>query len=277
MLTLVGAIELCLTVAKERDRGNKALGWIREGKPPQDEREELYRSRSRVYELVHFAIVNVDAAARQAPEMVDGTYTLAAKRKSEAYEVIDKSDDEVFQYDLYDWYLSQGWEDRLLAVRSSLVTAYLQDKAVHSTYHADLLWKYYALGERYFDAAGVQLHLAKSDFQISLEKRIEYLSNAKANAMTTTPGVNRQARQVLLHEITDLLDVANIQDDVLNRLNADPRLHPDKKDGVMKHLNGRIVDLTEVSLCELSTPREARRLNCTVPALRRIRRSSRLL
>ena len=246
MLTLAGAIELCLTVAKERDRGNKALAWIREGKPPHDEREELYRARSRVYELVHFAIVNVDAAARQQPEMIDGTYTLPAKRKSEAYEVIDRSDDEVFQYDLYDWYLSQGWEDRLLAVRSSLVTTYLQDKAAHSAYHADLLWKYYAQAERYFDAAGVQLHLAKSDFKISLEKRIEYLSKAKANSSTSTPGVNRQARQGLIHEINDLLDIANIQDDILHRLSADSRLHPDKKEEVTQRLNGVVISLTEV-------------------------------
>lgn len=180
--------------------------------------------------------------------MVDGNYTVAAKRKAEAYEVINASEDEVFQYDLYDWYLSQGWEDRLLAVRSRHVVAYLQDKAVDDAHHADLLWKYYAQYERYFDAAGVQLHLAKSDFPISLEKRIEYLSKAKANASAHTPGVSRQGRQVLLHEISEQLDVANIQDDLLARLRVDERLRPDKRADVVAHLDGKIIGLTDVSL-----------------------------
>lgn len=201
----------------------------------------------RIYELVHLIIVNVDAMTRQAPDVLEGSSTIAAKRKAEAYQVVDDSDDEIFQYNLYDWYLTQGWEDRLLNVQSSFVVSYLQDKAVTNASHADLLWQYYSLSQRYFDAADVQLHLATSDFPIPLEKRIEYLSKAKANASTSTPGVSRQGRQVLLHDISEQLDVANIQDDLLARLMADERLRPEKKQEVIEHLDGKIIGLSDVS------------------------------
>ena len=203
-------------------------------------------TRTRIYELIHLITLNVDRVSRQVPEMIDGNYTVTAKRKAEAYSVIDNSDDEVFQYDLYDWYLSQGWNDRLLAVRSSYVVPYLQGKAKVNPAHADLLWKYYAQGERYFEAAKVQLQLANSDFDLKLGKRIEYLSMAKTNASTHTPGMGRQARQGLLHDISELLDVANIQHDLLTRLKEDPRLTRERMAEVVPLLDGRVLGLTEV-------------------------------
>lgn len=192
-------------------------------------------------------ISSVDQASSQAPEMVDGQYTVSAKRKSEAYDVIHNSDDEVFQTDLYDWYLAKGLTERLLEVESPYIVVYLQRKSSEDIAHADLLWNYYARNNRFYDAAAVQLALAKSEFPLGLDKRIEYLSRAKANASTYTPGIARQPRQLLLHEISDLLDVGNIQDDLLQRLKEDARITAERKPAVLKELNGQILSLTEVS------------------------------
>lgn len=180
--------------------------------------------------------------------MMDGQHTLSARRKSEAYNVIHNSDDEVFQTDLYDWYLAKGWSERLLDVVSPYIVIYLQRKSADDIAHADLLWNYYARTNRFYDAAEVQLRLAKSGFALALDKRIEYLSRAKANASTYTPGIGRQSRQVLLHEISDLLDVANIQDDLLQRLKADERITPERRPEVLKELNGPVLGLTEASI-----------------------------
>ncbi|KAI9756653.1 MAG: hypothetical protein M4579_003742 [Chaenotheca gracillima] len=241
-----GAIQLALSVAKEVDRGNFALAWINDGSPPSDTRELLFNQRTEIYKLTHGVIAAVDHASSQSPEMVDGSYTLTAKRRSEAYAVIDESDDEVFQYDLYGWYLSQGFTDRLLAVGSPYVVSYLQGKSKTDVAHADLLWRYYALKQRYYDAAGVQWQLAKSEFPLSLDKRIEYLSKAKANASTYSTGTRRQPRQVLLHEVTELLDIANIQDDVLQRLKGDDRLTTERKQEVLTKVDGPILSLSEL-------------------------------
>lgn len=170
----------------------------------------------------------------------------SSKRRTEAYEVVATSMDEVFQTDLYDWYLEQGRTERLLEIQSPFVERYLERKSLDDIVHANLLWKYYAQAERYNDAAAIQLALAKSAFDLSLDKRIEYLSLAKANANTYLPGIARSARQVLLREISDLLDIANIQDDLLQRLKGDERITATRKPDVLKGLDGSILSLSDV-------------------------------
>lgn len=179
--------------------------------------------------------------------MENSQYSLSSKRITEAYEVVATSMDEVFQTDLYDWYLEQGRTESLLEIQSPFVERYLERKSVDDIVHANLLWKYYAQAERYNDAAAIQLALAKSAFTLTLDKRIEFLSLAKANANTYLPGIARPARQVLLREISDLLEIANIQDDLLQRLKGDERVTPTRKPEVLRGLDGSILSLSDVS------------------------------
>lgn len=191
-------------------------------------------------------ILSLDQASSQSPDIVEGQFTLSAKRRREAYDVVDMSDDEVFQTDLYDWYLSQGRAERLLEIQSPYIVTYLQRKSSENIAHADLLWKYYSQAHQHNEAAGVQLALAKSGFPLRLNRRIEYLSRAKANANTYTSGVSRPARQALLRDVSDLLDVGNIQDDLLQRLKADARMAPERKPAVVEALDGPILNLSQV-------------------------------
>ena len=193
-------------------------------------------------------ITSLDNASKQTQDMVDGQYTLAAKRRAEAYGVIDNSDDEVFQTDLYDWYLSRGQAERLLEIQSPYVVTYLERKSTEDIAHADLLWRYYSQWGRYHDAATVQLSLARSNFQLSLDRRIEYLGRAKANASTYTSGVGRQSRQILLREVSDLLDIANIQDEILQRLKGDSRVTADVRPNILGELDGQVLSLDVVRL-----------------------------
>ncbi|KAH0565900.1 hypothetical protein GP486_000703 [Trichoglossum hirsutum] len=246
-----GAIQLALSVARESDRGNQALAYIAAGLPEQDDRRRLLETRTNCYRMIFDILTAVDQAASQAPEKVDGHYTRSARLRSEAYSVVHTSEDEVFQNSLYDWYIDKGWNDRLLEVESPYIIPYLKRKFTESSAFADLLWNHYAQREQYYEAAKVQLELAKTEihndrFRIPLEKRIEYLSRAKANASTVTTGIGRQSRQTLLHEISELLEVANIQDDLLQRLKVDSRLTPEKREEVLAELNGPIIGLTEL-------------------------------
>lgn len=188
----------------------------------------------------------MDHSAANDPGVIDGQYTPLARRRNEAYTVIADSNDEVFLTSLYDWYLEQNWSDRLLATRSPFVVTYLERKSIDDIFHADLLWRYYAQSERYFDAARVQFQLAQSAFTLPLSRRIEYLGQARANASTFTHEIGRQSRQRLLQEIGNLMDVANIQDDLLQRLKEDDRLSKQNKKEVLKEIDGPIHDLTFV-------------------------------
>jgi nuclear pore complex protein Nup155 len=187
----------------------------------------------------------------------DGVVSQITRRKHEAYEQINDSADEVFQNYLYDWYLTKGWADRLLEINSPYVVDYLRRGSDEDPAAADLLWRYYAHYGDYLGAAEVQFQLAKSPFDISLEKRIEYLSRAKANASTRSTGFsesgvrNRQSRQELLRNISDHLDIANIQDDILQEIKNDPRLTGERRAEVIKTLDGMIQALDDVSAASI--------------------------
>ncbi|KXL44642.1 hypothetical protein M433DRAFT_155581 [Acidomyces richmondensis BFW] len=236
MAFYAGAIQLCLSVANERDRAKRALAWIKDGCPDRDERKEAHEMRQRCYDLVFATIEALDQATAQLAEDYDnGPFSLAAKRRNEAYDVINASDDAVFQASLYDWYIANGLAERLLDIDTSNVVDYLKRKAEIDRVHADLLWRYYSHHNNYLQAAATQLSLAKSYFDLSLAERIEYLSRARTNASTRQSVLfnTRQSKQQLLREISDLLDIANIQSDLLQKFKADPRLQGEKRDEVL--------------------------------------------
>ena len=200
-----------------------------------------FERRKQYYDLIHQVINKLEQASVQGPSLIDGHYTVAAKRRTEAYEVIDTSEDEAFQTDLYDWYLSQGRAERLLEIHSPYIVSYLQRRLSHDLAHADLLWKYHNQNGNNHEAAVVQLELARSEFPLSLDRRIEYLGRSKANASTTSPGITRQTRYKLLREVSDSLDVANIQSDLLQRLRDDPRITAERRPAVIEELNGKLL------------------------------------
>jgi len=254
---LPGAIRLALKVAQEADRGNKALSWLRDqgdaNTDPNDARRQYFDRRALCYTLVCKVIEAVDFAHNSQGPVPDGVISQITRRKHEAYEQINNSDDEVFQNYLYDWYMHKGWSERLLEINSPFVIDYLRQSSDKDLAHADLLWRYYAHYNDYLSAAETQYQLAKGPLDLSLERRIEYLSRAKANASTRMTGFsetgvrNRQSRQELLRNISDHLEIANIQDDVLQRIKGDDRLSVQKREEVVLHLNGQIHSLDEVS------------------------------
>lgn len=238
-----GAIQLCLVVAQEKDRAKRALAWLKDGTPENDPRRAAFDARQECYGLIFSAIDILDREATEAPKTLDGQYTLAARRKSEAYDVINTSEDVVFQTCLYDWYVDIAQADRLLDVDSNYVVDYLKRRSQEDRQHADLLWRYYAHRNDYLQAASVQMDLAKGYFDLSLEERIEYLSRARTNASTrqTVLMDTRQSKQQLLRDVSDLLDVANIQDEIYQRMKSERRLGEERRPQVLAELNGPIL------------------------------------
>lgn len=251
-------------MATQSDKANLAYSWIMDGRPEQvrfpslpgthqyltfsqDPRKEYFLYRKQCYDLIFKVILAVDSLAASDPGEIDGQPTLIAKRQNESYGVISESTDEVFLTSLYDWYLEQGWNDRLLQTQSNFVVTYLQRKSNDDLGHADLLWRYYAQSERFFETAQVQFHLANSAFHLPLTRRIEYLGQARANASIYTPDVGRQSRQRLLQEISNMIDVANLQDDLLQRLKDDERIVDARKREVLADVDGPIMDISRVS------------------------------
>ncbi|EME38428.1 hypothetical protein DOTSEDRAFT_75834 [Dothistroma septosporum NZE10] len=254
MAFYAGAIQLCLTVALEQDKSKRALAWTRDGKPVNDEREACYNTRLQYYGLVFQTIKQLETDTKNEPEVVDGRYSIAMKRRSEAYDIIDHSDDTVFLTDLYDWYCNSAegglnQPQRLLEIDNPHVVEYLKKKAVEFRGHADLLWRYFAHHNDYLQAADVQLDIARSSFQsLNLEDRISYLSRARTNASTrqTILTDSRQNKQKLLREISDLLEIATVQDELLQRIRSESRLNAESRIRHIDILNGSILAVEEL-------------------------------
>ena len=246
-----GAIQLCLVVAQERDRAKTGWGYLKDGRVEGDARRAEFERREQCYQLIFSIIQALDAATKDQPQTTDnGALTLAARRRAEAYDVIDGSNDKAFQTCLYDWYLSQSQADRLLDISTPHVVDYLRSHAPGSRQHADLLWRYYAHQNDFLSAAATQLELARSElFRLALEERIGYLSRARTNASTRSSALSdaRADRQVLLREISDLLDVAGIQMEILSKMRDDHRLVGERRTVVLDQLNtSGILEINEL-------------------------------
>ena len=246
-----GAIELCLELAREKDRGNRALAWIEAGRPENDTAAAIFAERKRCYALIHqiiHAVDHIQIAAADSEFSTEQDMNTRRKAVAEARSAIDDSDDEVFQNDLYDWYISNDQAEKLLQVQSPYLVRYLQRKAQDDISIADLLWKYHTQSGRLFEAAQVQFDLANSEFHLSLDQRIRYLSRARANASSFVAGPGRANRQQLLRNISDALEIANIQSDILQNIRDDDRFQGDRREQVVTIVNGRLLPLSEVSI-----------------------------
>jgi len=244
-----GAIQLTLKVAYEHDKTNDALAWMNDGHTESDPRKKKFDERNTCYDLIHGVLEAIDTALASSPPFVDGRPSLSAVRRDEAYDVISRTKDEVFLTNLYNWYLSKGWYDRLLATDSTFLVTFLQRKAAEEITHADLLWRYYGQNSQFHEAAKVQLNLAQSTFPLTLDKRLEYLSRARANASaftTTNNTTSRKMKQKLLTEINSLIEVANIQSELLQRLRDDPRLRDEARDRVLVDLDGPVKSISDL-------------------------------
>ncbi|KAF2864508.1 nucleoporin-domain-containing protein [Piedraia hortae CBS 480.64] len=233
MAFYAGAIQLCLAVAHERDRAQRAASWIRDGMPDRDERQTVYEDRKRCYDLIFSIIQALDTAT-----LGDDT-AMASRRRNEAYDVINASDDITFQSNLYDWYIATGKADRLLDMNSRYVVDYLGRRAEEDRVQADLLWRYYVHHNEHLKAAATQLELARSHFPLDLEERMVYLSRAHTNASTRTTILtdSRQDKQQLLRQISDLIEVATIQGELVQKFKSDPRLQGPRRDEVLDALS----------------------------------------
>lgn len=244
-----GAIQLCLTVADEKDKSGLALSYLKDEKPDADPRRSAYQVREQCYHFVFSLIEKLDQETRAATEGMEGQYSVASKRRNEAYDVINGSTDIVFQTCLYDWYLTTNQEDRLLEITSPYVPLFLRQRANDwNRDAADLLWRYFVHNNDYLEAADTQLHLARGQFPITLEERMAYLSRARTNASTRQSALveSRHSKQQLLSDIDTQLELASIQDDIFQRMKYDPRVTEERRPDILLALNSTILTIDEL-------------------------------
>lgn len=251
-----GAVELALTVAQQEDRGNLAIGYIHDDKPAKDPRQEYFEKRLRVYELIFNILDIADQRANEFTTSLQdqpstnleveeqGNWNSAIYLRDQAYAVCTSSNDEVFHYCFYDWLISKGFADRLLSIDTQFIQSYLEIKAKSDISIANLLWNYYNRRQLFYNAAEVLLGLAKSNFNLTLSQRIEYLSRAKSYCGCPSFPEDRRSSIQLEKAVQDYLDIAIIQDEILKRVQEDDMFDEEKKISVIESLSGQLLDIS---------------------------------
>lgn len=246
-----GAVELALTVAQEEDRGNLAVAYLNEGANPNDSRKEQYDKRVRVYELIFSILEKADEEVSQSDDSTSQSgptpqQQADARLRDETYFVCYSSPDGIFHYNFYDWFISKDVIIRLLNIETPFILPFLEMKAKTDLKIANILWTYHQKRGDSFAAADVLFVLAKSDFDLSLSQRIEYLSRARTYCSCPYPPNLQQAVMQLSTSIQEYLDVANIQDEILRTVINDPYFDEERKEAVIAQLQSELLTISDL-------------------------------
>lgn len=261
-----GAVQLALTVARQVDRGDTAAAFLNE-EPAEvttcssifhrtrvnstvqenhSQAADLYRKRQECYHLIFQVLEELEQTSQNSPDMVDGIISSPARMRNETWITLYTSGDILFHYSLYDWLFTRNQTEKLLDVDSPHVLNYLKDRGQGNLKHADFMWRYQHRRGNHLEAANVLQELALSEFDLSLAERLKYLSRAALFCQSPGHFGTRQQMNELGQQIQEQIDVASIQQDLLERIRSDVRISREKKTKLEAELDYRLIDLTTV-------------------------------
>lgn len=236
-------VEFLLNIANAMDKGKLAFQYVADGCLDHDERKKYYDARVSIYEIVFETLIKVDQLASSVENVTNQDIQ---KTRDEVYDVALKYNDKLFHYQMYDWFVQQNSEDKLLQLDTDFILPYLEEKAAKSLKISNLLWVYQSKRSHFLETAQILYSLAISDFDIDLQTRIEYLSRANGFCNGVCPPSQRQAMIQLSGMIQEVVDVASIQDDIIQTLKDDVRVNPSVRQDALKQLEGKILTVTEL-------------------------------
>ncbi|KAJ8580471.1 nucleoporin-domain-containing protein, partial [Rhizopogon salebrosus TDB-379] len=209
-----GAVELLtLSCAQALDSNNAGLEYWYAVCPPNDTRKEYYGKRLKCYDLVlHSLSVFEEKASQSASAQVSNTIDDPEAIRSHAYDHAFSNEDEIFHSALYDWLIDRGLADELLAMRPPFLEAHLKREPVTVPKY-QLLWQFYVKDGQPLRAAEILATIAESDADLPLDKHLEYLTLAVANAKShpVTIGGRHETAISFLTDLEEKLDVAQVQ------------------------------------------------------------------
>lgn len=208
---------------------------------------ENNRRRTQLYDLVFKILQQLDVEAITVRESNNQLQINDFNEmRDAAYETCFASSDKSFHYEFYWWFIHQGYSERLLSVNTPFILPFLEEVSANDLALTELLWLYHAKKENYHWAARILYGLSISDFDLTLEQRIECLSRANGFSNCACPPNERQNMIQLAQTIRELFEVANVQLELLNTIQADTRLSRENKSLAKLALNHKIQSASEL-------------------------------
>lgn len=205
------------------------------------------KKKLQLYDLVFKILTRIDVRAIKVTEATDQmAINEFIEVRDLTYDTCFASQDKFFHYEFYQWFINQGVNERLLDINTPFILPFLEEKSENDLELSDLLWLYHAKRENYFAAANILYSLAISEFKLTLNSRIEYLSRANGFCNCVCPPNLRQQMIQLSAIVQELFEVANVQLDLLAAIKADSRISKDNKDIAVQSLDYKVMSITEL-------------------------------
>lgn len=132
----LGVIDLSLACARAWDSSDRAVSFWEDGCPPNDSRSTAYEQRRSCNRLCFDALAAMDDLLNEAakPNRPTGavSYEEADGLRTNAYNKALSVKDDLFHFELYEWYLSRGMTNQLLEVRLHSVHSELTSEVTDS-------------------------------------------------------------------------------------------------------------------------------------------------
>lgn len=242
-----GAVELLLKLAFQLGNASNSTTANAVNDNGHTKLIENNKKKLQLYDLVFKILTKVDLRAINITETND---QLAINEFIEVrdvtYETCFASQDKSFHYEFYQWFINQGVSERLLDINTPFILSFLEEKSENDLALSDLLWLYHAKRENYFAAANILYALSISEFKLTLNQRLEYLSRANGFCNCVCPPNLRQKMIELSSIIQELFDVANIQLDVLSAIKSDKRISEENRELAIESLNNKIISISDL-------------------------------
>ncbi|KAI7826264.1 Non-repetitive/WGA-negative nucleoporin C-terminal-domain-containing protein [Kickxella alabastrina] len=221
-------VSLALACAEQSDPRDDAVAFWQDGAPAGDAREATYAKRMACYRCIIDMLAKHPSISLPAGG-VDG----------------------LFQFALFDWLLETDRVSVLFQMNPMFVEQYLLVEP-QSVEKGDMLWHFYIHQGRFGRAAVVQRHMA-AVMDLSLEKRLEYLSLSISNAKialdrgNTSGDADQEAAAAedeglaaVLRDTEDQLEVAQVQLEIQQQLRTSTYSVP------VQALNDKLYTLSEL-------------------------------
>ncbi|KAG7173878.1 Nuclear pore complex protein Nup155-like [Homarus americanus] len=249
-----GVVDLCLSVAAQRDPTGLALHYYKNNEPTDDHQGYMaFTTRMECYsvlidqlnQLVGSVIptpASPSVPSRPGPPTPPPSTlpsTDATHYANQMMNLIVASRDELAHVTLYQWLVNTNRTDRLLALTSPYLETFLTRTNGQAPLN-HLLWRHYERNREYFKAAKTLLVLAEQIGDTSFSVRVEYLSRAlmclSSCEMNTAPNYS----DFMLH-LEEKKGVARVQLMVLHALKSEGA-----GEDIIAQLNSSFLTLTDL-------------------------------
>ncbi|OAD08407.1 hypothetical protein MUCCIDRAFT_158618 [Mucor lusitanicus CBS 277.49] len=203
----IGILDLALERAKQIDPQDKSVAVYESIVPSNETLDKLLRARLEAYQHI-FTALNDLLMLQEKGVPADRVSIASQYLPGYVSKVFDRalaSNDKLFHYQLYNWFLSHGLEKKLLDYETPYLIPYFEKYIPDRVKSLSFMYQFYNQKHQYAEAFNCLYRLANLPSQVlDLDARIQLLSQALVNARC-----GRLADEE--NTVNDLIRVAAIQ------------------------------------------------------------------